>query len=84
MDADRIAVYTDELLALADDLSRPSAVQFVRRVFEDGSREGSRAAIANVAVDENEKDAQIRRLAERLRELGEDAVAIAHVMGGRA
>ncbi|MEY9941163.1 hypothetical protein [Streptacidiphilus sp. MAP5-3] len=72
--------YTNELLSLTEDLDRAAASDFVLRVFDSGADHGSHDTLANVAAEETEKDAQIRRLAERLAALGEDPLAIARVM----
>ncbi|MEY9964220.1 hypothetical protein ABIA33_002262 [Streptacidiphilus sp. MAP12-16] len=75
--------YTNELLALTNDLEQAAAADFVLRVFDGGAYYGSHNALVNVAAEENEKDAQIRRLAERLEALGEDPLAIAKLMSGK-
>ncbi|MEV8099960.1 hypothetical protein [Kitasatospora sp. NPDC085879] len=82
LEPDPAAAYTDELLALVGGLQRPAADAFVRRVFEGGAAHGARTALANVAAAENEKDAQIRRLGERLVALGEDPLAVARLLRG--
>ncbi|MEZ0070367.1 hypothetical protein ABIA32_006420 [Streptacidiphilus sp. MAP12-20] len=74
--------YTNELLAMTNDLDQATASDFVLRVFDGGAYEGRRTALLAAAADENEKDAQIRRLAERLQALGEDPAAIARTMRG--
>ena len=76
------SAYTDELLVLAGDLDRSTAEGFVLRVFDGGADHGSHAAIANVAAEISARDAQIRRLGERLKALGEDPLAIARIIGG--
>ncbi|GAA1116032.1 MULTISPECIES: hypothetical protein [Kitasatospora] len=80
MESDPTEPYTDELLALAPGLARPAADLFVRRVFEGGVEHGARTALANVAATEHEKDAQLRRLGERLVELGEDPLDVARLL----
>ncbi|RAG85561.1 hypothetical protein DN069_11555 [Streptacidiphilus pinicola] len=72
--------YTDELLALTKDLDRAAASDFVLRVFDSGADHGSHETLANIAAAETEKDAQIRRLAERLVALGEDPLDVARLM----
>ncbi|MFJ3791248.1 hypothetical protein [Kitasatospora sp. NPDC090091] len=83
MESDPAQAYTDELLALTGDLARPAADDFVRRVYESGAIHGSHTALANVAAVENEKDAQIRRLGERLMALGEDPLEITRLLAGK-
>ncbi|MCU7826651.1 hypothetical protein [Kitasatospora sp. DSM 101779] len=82
MESDPTEPYTDELLALASGLDRAAADLFVRRVFEGGVEHGARTALANVAATEHEKETQIRRLGERLVELGEDPLDVAHLLSG--
>lgn len=83
MEPDPAEPYTDELLALTKDLDRRAAREFVRLVFESGVHHGSQTALANVAEAENEKDAQIRRLGDRLVVLGEDPISITRLLEGK-
>ncbi|WP_431683588.1 hypothetical protein [Kitasatospora sp. KL5] len=82
MEFESAEIYVDELLALTGGLDRRAAEDFVRRVFEGGAEHGARTALANVAALDNEKDAQIRRLGERLVALGEDPLAVTRLLRG--
>ncbi|WP_042431339.1 hypothetical protein [Streptacidiphilus anmyonensis] len=82
MDAHPVDLYTEELLRLAPGLSRAAADDLLRRVYQHGAEEGANAALANVAEEENTKDAENRRLAERLVALGEDPLSVARIMRG--
>ncbi|WP_042378329.1 hypothetical protein [Streptacidiphilus melanogenes] len=82
MEPHPVDLYTDELLRLAPDLSRATADDLLRRVFQHGAEEGANAALANIAELDNTKDAENRRLAERLVQLGEDPLSVAQIMRG--
>jgi hypothetical protein len=82
MEADPVEMYTAELLGMAPGLSRAAADDLLRRVFQHGAEEGANAALANIAEIENTKDAENRRLAERLVALGEDPLSVTRIMRG--
>ncbi|MCC9306002.1 hypothetical protein LN042_02575 [Kitasatospora sp. RB6PN24] len=82
MEAHPVDAYADELLGLAPGLPRAAADELLRRVFRHGVEEGAKTALANVAQRENAKDAENRRLAERLVELGEDPLSVTRIMRG--
>ncbi|MEV5942180.1 hypothetical protein [Streptomyces sp. NPDC051994] len=80
MDPHPAKAYVDELLTKVPDVPRPEAEDFIRRVFDGGAEHGSHSALANTAAVVSERDAQIRRLAQRLESLGEDPLAIAQII----
>jgi hypothetical protein len=82
MHANPVEMYIAELLEMAPGLPRAAADDLLRRVFQHGAEEGANAALVRAAEAENVKDAENRRLAERLVELGEDPLSVARIMRG--
>jgi hypothetical protein len=82
MDANPVEMYTAELLGMAPGLSRAAADDLLRRVFQHGVEEGANEALLRAAEADNTKDAENRRLAERLVELGEDPLSVMQIMRG--
>lgn len=74
--------YVEELLEMAPALPRAAAVDLLGRVFQRGAEDGAKTALANVAETGKTKDAEKRRLAQRLVALGEDPMSVARIMRG--